>query len=155
MPALQFSHASDLAVPAERMLATLTMDGVNAELGPWLRMTAPAGWAEKPIGEWPTAQPLFASWILLLGVVPVDRHFFQLRSVQPGSGFVEESSSLVNRSWVHQRSVTQVQGGCRMVDSVHYRSRLPLLGHLLKPVYRLVFWWRHRRLRSRFGMRES
>jgi hypothetical protein len=38
-----------------------------------------------------------------------------------------------------------------VTDTVEYRSRVPLLDYLLKPTYQMVFWWRHRRLRARFG----
>ena len=67
----------------EEISRTLTMSGVNAELRPLVRMTAPAPWATRPIFDWPEQKLLFTSWILLLGVLPIDRHAFSLRSVIP------------------------------------------------------------------------
>lgn len=149
MTTFRFSRASDLTVGVDVMLATLTLDGVNAELSPLVRMTAPARFAQRPLHEWPERQTLFKSWILLLGVLPVDRHAFYLHSVMPGKGFVETSTSTINALWKHERTIVPLAAGCRVTDAVEFRCRLPLLGYLLKPVYEVVFWWRHRHLRSR------
>jgi hypothetical protein len=151
MAAYRFSCSSDLAVGADVMLATLTLNGVNAELWPLVRMTAPAAFAQRPLSAWPERQHLFNSWILLFGVLPVDRHAFYLQSVMPGRGFVETSSSTINALWKHERTIIPLEAGCRVIDSVEYRCRVPLLGYLLKPLYTLVFWRRHRYLKSRYG----
>lgn len=63
-----------------RLLDGMTMEGVNAELWPLARMTALPKWRDRPILEWPTGQILFKSWVLLLGVLPIDRHVFLWRS---------------------------------------------------------------------------
>ncbi len=147
----RFSRASDLAAPIAAVLPTLTLRGVNSELWPWVRMTAPEAWAARPLSEWPEKTPLFASWLLLFGVLPIDRHAFYLAAVLPGEGFVETSSSFINAQWNHTRTIATIAGGCRVTDAVHYESRLAVLGYLLQPVYQFVFWWRHRRLRARFG----
>jgi hypothetical protein len=153
MTGMRFSQSSDLAAAVEDVLPTLTLGGVNAELWPWVRMTAPATWAQLPLAQWPAQQVLFKSWILLLGVLPIDRHAFFLQSVTPGRGFVETSSSTVNAQWNHTRTLAPIAGGCRVTDTLEYQSRIAALGYLLYPAYRLVFWWRHRRLRARFGGR--
>jgi hypothetical protein len=151
MSTLSFSQSSDLAVGVEEVLPTLTMQGVNAELWPILRMTSPGEWKDRPIFEWPVNQLVFESWILLLGALPVDRHRFYFHSISPGKGFAETSSSMTNAQWNHERSIVTIAGGCRVTDSVEYQCRLPLLGYALKPVYQLVFWCRHRNLKSKFG----
>jgi len=151
MDALRFCTSTDLAVDLTVILATLTLSGVNAELWPLVRMTAPAAFAQRPLQEWPERQHLFNSWILLFGVLPVDRHAFYMQSVTPGKGFVETSSSTINALWKHERTIIPLEAGCRVTDIVEYRCRLPLLGYLLKPLYKLVFWRRHRYLRSTYG----
>jgi hypothetical protein len=148
---LRISRTSDLAASADAVLATLTLDGVNAELRPLVRMTAPLEWARRSLDEWPQRQVLFHSWILLLGVLPIDRHAFYLQSVHPGEGFHETSTSLMNAAWNHERTIMPIDGGCRVTDRVEYRNRIAVLGRLLKPVYQLVFWNRHRNLKLRFG----
>ena len=145
-----YTH-SDLPVDAGTVLASLTMTGVNTELWPLVRMTTPRQWSDASILDAPVQQPLFASWILLFGWLPVDRHRFRLDRILPGAGFDENSDSLVNAFWQHSRRVESVPGGSRVTDTIRYRSRLPLIGHLMRPVYALVFRWRHRRLRTRWG----
>ena len=151
MSDVTLSRTTDLAVAPADLLNNLTLASVNDELRPLVRMTAPDPWCSRPILEWPTQQQLFDSWILLLGVVPVDRHSFLLRAVVPGEAFVEESKSLIHRVWVQERRVTGINGGCRLTDRVSYQSRWPLLGYLLKPLYELVFWLRHRNLVLQYG----
>lgn len=146
-----FSNSSELSARAEEVLPTLTLRGLNAELWPWVRMTAPEEFTQLPLEQWPAQTALFKSWILLLGILPMDRHAFYLESVTSGSGFAERSSSVVNAQWNHTRVILPIAGGCRVTDTLRYQSRLALLGYLLRPAYQLVFWWRHRRLRSWFG----
>ena len=111
---------------------------------------AAASWKDKPITAWPAGETLFTSWILLLGLIPVDRHHFRLREVHPGRGFDEDSTSSMNRFWRHQREVHAHGETCRVSDRVEFQSRLGPLGILLLPVYRAVFAWRHYRLRRQF-----
>ncbi|MEZ5501861.1 MAG: hypothetical protein R3E50_04085 [Halioglobus sp.] len=149
MPTLTFS--SDLPVPAEEILATLTMEGVNAELSPLVRMTAPVDFAGRSILLWPQKQFLFKSWILLFGFMPIDRHSFYFEAINPDSGFCERSTSITNECWRHERKILPLPNGSRVVDTVEYESRVPLLDVILKPLYKLVFWRRHQNLRSMYG----
>lgn len=146
-----FSCSSELPVSAGKFLTTLTMDGVNAELGPLVHMTAPESFLGHSILEWPVKRQLFSSWILLFGFLPIDRHRFFFAAINPNEGFSERSTSWTNKRWCHDRSVVTLQSGCRVKDTVNYRSRIPFLDVLLKPAYRLVFRWRHRNLRRRYG----
>lgn len=145
MPGFVFS--STLALPAaDASSRLLRPSAVNAELGPWLRMTMPAPWGEQPLPAWPVGRPLFRSVILLLGVLPLDLHHFRLEATGE-AGFYERSSSLLLRSWRHKRLLRAVPGGTFVEDRLVFACRLPVLGSLLAPVYRAVFRHRHRRLR--------
>ena len=146
-----FSIESELPVDVGRLSRELfSMAGVNRELSPLVRMSAPADWRERPLGEWPRGVFLFRSVIALFGLVPIDLHHFRLMEGD-GSGFEERSRSILNREWHHRRMLSPCAPGARVRDVVEYRSRLGPLGWLLWPVYRGVFAWRHRRLRSRYG----
>ena len=153
MNPVSFARCSDLDVKAEDFASQLTMPAVNTELRPLARMTFPAEWASRPILDWPENQLLFRSWILLFGLLPVDRHAIRFQATMPGRGFEENSRSIVNRRWCHRRKISPGQNGCRVEDIVEYESRLPLLGYLLKPLYQWVFRQRHRNLRARYGGR--
>ncbi len=146
-----FSISSELAADPEQLgEELLTLAGVNRELGPFIRMTAPARWRELPIYRWPTQAPLFSSWILLFGLLPVDRHHFYLDSIQLDR-FSESSSSWFNRLWHHRRTITAGERGATVTDALHYEGRVPLLDRLTLPIYRAVFTHRHRRLRGLYA----
>ena len=129
----------------------LTMQGVNNELLPLVKMTAPAKWQQTPISRWPTLKRLFSSWLLLFRCIPIDYHHFMLQEVRE-DGFREASSSLMNAVWQHERKISaQTDGRAQVEDHVRYRARLPLMGWLLKPIYQAVFRHRHRRLQKCYG----
>ena len=146
-----FVCSSKLNCSIQTILATLTMKGVNQELGPLVRMSAPSDWRDRPITDWPPKTPLFRSWILLFGFLPIDRHSFYFESIDPGSGFEEASSSWMNRIWCHSRTVEGNERYVTVTDSVEYEFRLPLVGLLFLPIYKMIFSIRHRYLRRTFG----
>jgi hypothetical protein len=127
------------------------MAAVNHELGPWLRMTARSPWAGQPIVAWPAGRTLFASWILFLGVLPVDRHRFALESPPCSRGFRESSSSWCMAQWRHERRVESLGTVMQLTDRIEWHARLPGFSTLLAPIYRSVFRHRHRQLRRRYG----
>lgn len=149
MPKLYFS--SNLPVSVDEVLMTLTMEGVNTELNPFVRMTAPSAYSRRNILDWPKKQALFKSWILLFKFLPIDRHAFYFDAINPQAGFSESSSSWTNRYWNHERKVIAEGTGCRVIDTVHYQSRIPFIDLLLQPIYRFVFWQRHKYLRRHYG----
>jgi hypothetical protein len=156
MASWEFEVASVLpATPAEVWERVATIAGVNEELRPLARMTCPRGLAEVRLdaaGD-RLGERLFRSWILLFGVLPVDYDDLTLVRVEPGRGFLESSTMLSQRRWVHERTLASVPGGCRVTDRVCFEPRLPLPGRLLRAVFRFFFRHRHRRLARHFGGR--
>lgn len=148
---MKFEVSSNLVISPEDVVGLLTMKGVNRELSPLIRMTAPAEWSSKPISEWSTGKALFSSWILLFGILPIDRHTFFLQSIDRERGFTEASSSFTNTLWQHRRDINRNGASYRVIDTVEFQCRLPLLGYVLAPVYRFIFRHRHRVLRSCYG----
>jgi len=151
------TFASELDASSSAVWAAVgTMNGVNDELGPWLRMTAPPDAASLRIDEAPIGQALFASWVLLGGVLPIDRHYFVLANVEPGRGFVEDSTSWTERRWEHRRRVEpRGEKACELTDRLTFTPRLAVSGPLLERVIGAVFRHRHRVLRGRFGGRAA
>jgi ligand-binding SRPBCC domain-containing protein len=157
----KFSIASRLAVPAEQVWSTIsTAEGVNAELRPWLRLTWPVAAARLGPADVPLGKRLFRSWILLFGVLPFDFDDLTLIRIDPGRGFLEESSMLSQRLWRHERRIEPAadgSAGCTLTDEVSFVPRLVLqpLAPLVLGICKAVFRWRHRQLRARFGTRLS
>jgi hypothetical protein len=132
------------------------MAGVNAELAPWLRMTAPPEAANLRIEDAPIGQPLFSSWVLLGGVLPVDRHSFMLAEVERGHGFVEQSTSWSERRWEHVRHLEpDGDHGCVLTDRLTFTPRVTGSGSILSRVIGAVFSHRDGVLRGRFGGRAA
>jgi ligand-binding SRPBCC domain-containing protein len=147
----RFEITSTVPVARERVWAQVsTMAGVNAELWP-IVMTYPREVAALNATQAVMGQPMFRSWVLLFGVLPIDRHELTLVSVDPPAGFHEDSRSWLQRRWIHIRTLEETPGGCRITDCVEFEPRLPGVGGLLLPVFRAVFANRHRYLRRHFG----
>lgn len=143
-----FRVTSELPLPADQVWERVaTLEGVNAELMPWVRMTVPKHVRGLRLSDAPIGMPLFRSWILVAGCLPVDRHRFVLKEVRDGY-FLETSSSWLHVLWHHERALDPVAGGCRLTDHVGFRPRVIVLGRLVLPVVRWIFAHRHRRLES-------
>lgn len=150
-----FSISSDLAAPRDAVWRHISsMAGINQELAP-LSMTYPASVAELRAEAVPLGQVLFRSWVLLYGVLPIDRHALRLMELRPGEGFHEDSTSWLQRRWVHERWLAPIPGGCRVIDRLRFTPRLGLLRPLVAAIVRATFERRHRRLRQRFQLASS
>lgn len=145
--------ATALAAPRSEVWAVVsTMDGVNAELGPWIRMTHPAELRSLADVEVVPGRVVVASWLLAGGVVPFDRHALALERVDEGHGFVEESRTWLQRRWRHERTVADgPDGGCVVTDRLVVEPRLGLARPVVARLVPAIFRHRHRRLLARFG----
>jgi ligand-binding SRPBCC domain-containing protein len=124
-------------------------EGVNDELRPWLRMTVPGG--DFDLNTVEIGKPIGRSWVLFLGLIPIDYDEINLEEIDEGRGFVERSRMLSQRSWEHIRTIRPVDGGAVVTDAVAWEPRLPIPGAAMRPLFRAIFGHRHRRLRRRFG----
>jgi hypothetical protein len=141
-----------LAAPPERVRERITTPaGINDEFRPFLRMTFPADVDQLTPETAPVGKRLFRSWILLLGVLPVDYDDITLVSIEPGRGFHERSAMGSQRVWEHERTIVAEGEGCRVTDRVSFEPRLPGTAGLTLVLARRVFVHRHRRLRRAFG----
>ena len=143
--------ASTLAAePAAVGAWALSAEGINAELGPWFRMTVPRGLDDLDLqGLQPG--PVGRSWLLLFGLLPIDYDEIGLVRIDPERGFLERSTMLSQRLWEHERTIVAGGAGTVVVDRVAWEPRLPLPGALLRPLFAATFRHRHRQLRRRFG----
>ncbi|HET9471713.1 MAG TPA: hypothetical protein VFO24_11465, partial [Usitatibacter sp.] len=102
----------------------------------------------------PLGERIFRSWILLLGVLPIDWDDLTLVRIERGLGFLESSTMLSQRRWVHERTLVAVDGGCRVTDHITFEPRLPGSARVFLPVFRFFFRHRHRRLARWFRAEE-
>jgi ligand-binding SRPBCC domain-containing protein len=148
---LEFTIQSKLNAAPDKLWDNLSMDAVNQELWPLVKMTVPEAWRHRPIARWETGRLLLKSWILLFGFIPVDRHSFYLAEIQSGIKFRERSYSWMNREWNHTRTIAKTGPGCIVTDHIEVAGRIPLLTRFLFPVYKHIFRHRHRRLLQKFA----
>jgi len=113
-------------------------------------MTATPESLRAPISEWAKQDNALKSWILWRGFIPVDRHNFGTIEFTSPTAFVENSSSWLNRQWRHERKVGKTPGGCEVIDTISFESRLAFLSPWQKAMYILAFRYRHATLRSRY-----
>lgn len=129
----------------------MSEEGINAELGPWMRMTVPRGLESLDL-ETVEPGPLGRSWVLLFGLIPFDYDDIGLERIDAGRGFLERSTMLSQRLWEHERTIEPLgEDTCEIADRVAWEPRLPLPGRLLRPLFSAVFRHRHRQLQRHFG----
>jgi ligand-binding SRPBCC domain-containing protein len=125
-------------------------EGVNRELRPLLRMTFPHATSDLT-ASWRPGERLFRSWLLLGGLLPIERDDLAFAEVEPGRRFLERSTLLTQRVWEHERTVDPVGSGCVLTDRVRFAPRWSWLESLAAVVFRVVFRLRHHNLRQLFG----
>ncbi len=146
-------HSAVAAAPDRVWDHVSNFAGVNDEIAPVLRMTHPPGQAVLDAGL-PLGRPLFRSWLLLFGVLPVDYDHIGFAAITPGEGFSERSSMASLRLWHHDRRLAAVTGGCSVTDILAFIPRIPGTGRLAAALVAMLFRHRHRRLARRFGALE-
>ena len=143
--------SSRLGAPPDEVWSRIaTAEGVNDELGPWMRMTVPGG-GDLDLDAIEVGKPIGRSWVLLFGLIPIDYDEINVVELDPGRRFVERSRMLSQRVWEHTRTIEAVAGGSEVTDAIAWEPRLPVPGRALRPLFRAIFRHRHRRLRRRFG----
>jgi ligand-binding SRPBCC domain-containing protein len=139
------------ASPREVWDWIVTPEGINDELRPFLRMTVPRGIERLDPASVELGKPIGRSWILLFGVLPIDRDDVPLVELEEGRRFLERSPMLSMKLWEHERTVEPNGSGCEITDRIRFQARLGLPAALPRPLFRAFFRHRHRRLRRRFG----
>lgn len=125
-----------------------SLDGVNREMAPWLRMIPPPGTdlADAASGE------VFRLRLRGPGGLPLGGYPLQLRSYAEGAGFLEQTRIARLVLWQHQRTISaDGDGGTLITDALGWVWRAALLDPVLAAAVRRFFGHRHRVLRDRHG----
>lgn len=141
---------SRLASPRDEVWAwAVSVDGVLAEMWPLARMTLPAGARTLIADDVELGKPLARSWLLLFGVLPVDRTDLTLVEYESGRRFLERSPMLGMRLWQHERTIDGDADATTLTDELTFEPRVaaPLVGRFVD----VFFTHRHAVLRRRFG----
>lgn len=151
MVPVQLVFESNLkAPPAEVWAWAISLRGISAELAPVMRMTAPEGISSLSDAVVEPGKPLLRSWILLFGLLPIDRSDLTLVELEPGRRFLERSPMLSMKLWQHERVIEpRPDGGSQITDRLTFEPRLA--APLVKWFIATVFTRRHRILRETMG----
>ncbi|MXP21250.1 hypothetical protein GIY30_07770 [Gordonia sp. HNM0687] len=144
-----------VAAPVDLVLERVTsMDGINDELMPYLKMRLPRHHRGKTIADMEIGQPLGKVPLLFGGFLPLDYDDLTLAELTPGRGFREASSMASMTVWRHARTLTALSPtSTEVVDELDFRPRLPLrpLAPLLALFVANLFRHRHRKLLAHFA----
>ena len=124
-----------------------SVEGIQHELRPWLRMTVPRGARGISLGDVELNRPIGRSWVLALGVIPFDYDDITLVERGPGLRFLERWPMGSMRLWQHER-VVEPRGddACAVTDRLTFEPRVPGSRRLVRRIIERIFAHRHRRL---------
>ena len=141
------------ATPAELWDWSTSVRGVDAEMGPILKLEFPKGLEHIPRDGSGLGKPLGNCKFLLFGFLPVDLSRLTFVEVEPGRRFVEQSPLLSMKEWRHERVIAPAPDGTHVVDTLEFTPRFGT---------RLVTWFiskffqhRHKVLLEHYRERRS
>lgn len=153
-PRHRFRRRSVIDAPAEQVWERVaSVEGINHELMPYLRMVFPRRYRGRDIGDLESGLHVGRVWLLYGGFLPLDYDDLTIETLTPGRGFAERSAMLAMPVWHHDRTVQPLPDGrSEVIDDVGFTPRLPLrpVTPLLLRLLRHVFDHRHRRLVAHF-----
>jgi len=148
-----FQFESLLNISKQKLWKAIwNFDNINKELAPYFKMTSPAiELTAIDINSIPLNEHLFTSYILLLKFLPIDIHYFKLKSIAENDYFEEESTSLILKYWRHTRTLEAKGEKTLLIDKIEYQHKIALLGKITFPIYKSVFSHRHKKLKALYN----
>lgn len=149
-----FRKASEIACPVDRVWErVITQEGINDEMGPYVKMTMPRQFRGKTIADVTPGTRIGKSFLLLFGVLPFGFDDITVAQIEPGRMFREESAMTGMRTWIHHRTLEPTNGKTIVTDEVTIAPHLPIpgLARLLGFALAAFFDHRHRRLQRHFA----
>lgn len=129
-----------------------SVQGIQNEMMPLMKMTMPKSVTSLSEVEPTLNEPLFRSWILLLGIIPVDYSYVTLIEYESGQSFVEESRMGQFRLWRHARRVDVCEtnpDACVIHDTLTFQPKCLIAINIW--MVNTLFKHRHRQLKKRFN----
>jgi ligand-binding SRPBCC domain-containing protein len=124
MSSVRITFESKLPVaPDELWDWSTSVHGVEAELGPLLKLDFPKGMTHIPRDGSNLGKVLGNCKFLLFGIVPIDLSRLTFVEVEPGRRFVEQSPLLSMKRWRHERIIAPGSDGTRLIDVLEFTPR--------------------------------
>ncbi|MGV9797927.1 hypothetical protein ACWDTP_07690 [Mycobacterium sp. NPDC003449] len=147
-----FRKVSEIACPIDRVWERVTtQEGINDEMGPYMKMTMPRQFRGKSIADVSPGTRIGKSFLLLFGVLPFGFDDITIAKIEPGRMFREESIMTGMRIWVHHRTLEPLGDNTIVTDEITLAPQAPMglipgWGRLMSWVLSAFFSHRHRRL---------
>jgi hypothetical protein len=142
------------ATAADVWARVTSLEGVNDELRPWMRMTVPRAARDMTLEDVELGRRVGRSWVLALGFIPFDYDDVTLIERGPGMRFLERSPMGSMRLWQHERFVEpRGEASCAITDRLTFEPKIRGAGGLARPLVERIFRHRHRRLVGWFAAR--
>lgn len=149
-----FRRSCEVPASVDRVWQFVTRpEGINYELGPYMKMTVPKTFRGKAIGDVTAGTHIGKSLLLLFTVIPFGFDDITITGIEPGRMFREESAMTGMRTWIHHRTLEPVDGKTVVTDAITLVPIVPIPGliRLLAAILSAFFGHRHRRLTRYFS----
>jgi ligand-binding SRPBCC domain-containing protein len=147
-----FRRVSEIDCPIDHAWQLVTtQQGINQEMGPYLKMTMPKQFRGKSVADLEPGTRIGKSLLLLFKIIPFGFDDITIARIEPGRMFREESVMTGMRVWVHHRTLEPKGDKTVLSDEITLAPQAPLglipgWGVLLSKILSAFFAHRHRRL---------
>ncbi len=139
-----------VSAPIEEVWEWITsLEGIQKEMKPYFKMTAPKGIKNINDVKIELGKPLFRSHIYLFCFLPIGHDDMTLIEYIEGKGFIEQSPMSSMELWRHERGLEKVELGTMITDQLTFKPRHA--PKLMNKFLQRVFRHRHKVLKERFG----
>lgn len=147
-----FRKVSEIDCHVDRVWDRVTtQEGINDEMGPYLKMTMPRQFRGQSIADVTPGTRIGKSFLLLFGILPFGFDDITIAEIDPGRMFREESIMTGMRIWVHHRTLEPLGDKTIVTDEITLAPQAPMglipgWGKVMSRVLSAFFSHRHRRL---------
>ncbi|MFX1273959.1 MAG: hypothetical protein ACFFBP_02355 [Promethearchaeota archaeon] len=139
MDTINLKFQTIVSAPIEEVWEWITsLKGIQKEMWPYFKMTAPKGIKNIKDLKVELGKVLFRSHIYLFGFLPFGHDDMTLIEYSEGKGFIEQSPMTSMELWRHQREIETVDTGTMITDQLTFKPRhaSQLIGKFMRRVFR-------------------
>jgi ligand-binding SRPBCC domain-containing protein len=152
MDTIYLKFQTIVSAPIEEVWEWITsLKGIQKEMMPYFKMTAPKGIKTINDVKIELGKPLFRSHIYLFGFLPIGHDDMTLIEYTEGKGFIEQSPMASMELWRHQRDIEKVETGTMITDQLTFKPRHA--SKLISKFLRRVFRHRHNVIKKKLEKR--
>ena len=136
---ISFKIQTVVTAPPEEVWKWITsLKGIQKEMMPYFKMTAPKGIKAISDLKIELGKRLFRSHIYLFGFLPYGYDDITLIEYSEGNGFIEESPMTSMELWRHQRDLEIAENGTMITDQLTFKPKhaSKMVGKFIQRVFK-------------------